>query len=281
MRLLATRYIILLLSIASNLMINAKVIEEFKLDSTFVLIKYNRIKVTDTIDPINKYREDILTLQAGRNQSAFYSAEMKSQDSIFQRNFDYLQRILSDNVLFNQYSGRERDVLFKNHPEGKNTIHTRFNLTNWIYSEDLETPVWNITDSTASISGYNCILAVSHFRGRTWHAWFTPEIPVSNGPWKLGGLPGLILKAYDLKKHYSFEAIEISFPTERVVEYFNYDERVKTNRMHALQQQRKHLNDNIKTQISSSDCYGICINNNNDKEKKFNHDFEETDYPHE
>lgn len=281
MRNLAERYIIILFCFASYLMVNAKVIEEYKLDSTLVIIKYSRIKVTDTIDAINKYREDILTLQAGKNQSAFYSAELKTQDSIFQRNFDYLQKILSDNDLFKQYSGREKDVIFKNYPEGKNTIHTRFNLTNWIYSEDIETPVWAITDSITSILGYNCVQAKSHFRGRTWIAWFSPEIPISNGPWKLGGLPGLILKAYDFKQHYSFEAIEISFPTEKEVEYFNYEERVKIDRKQALQQRRKHLNDNIRAKIASSDIYGIKVNNQNEVVNKFNHDFEETDYPHE
>ena len=39
-------------------------------------------------------------------------------------------------------------------------------------------------------------MATTHFRGRDWKVWFSEEIPLPLGPWKLGGLPGLILAAH-------------------------------------------------------------------------------------
>ena len=45
------------------------------------------------------------------------------------------------------------------------------------------------------------------FKGRTWTAWFTADIPLDNGPWKLCGLPGLILRAYDSKQQYIFDCV--------------------------------------------------------------------------
>lgn len=57
---------------------------------------------------------------------------------------------------------------------------------------------WNIDyDDTLEICGYICRKATCTFRGRDWTAWYAPEMPFQSGPWKLHGLPGLILKATD------------------------------------------------------------------------------------
>ncbi len=48
------------------------------------------------------------------------------------------------------------------------------------------------------------------FRGRTWEAWFTNQIPVSNGPWKFHGLPGIIMQVSNDQNHFSFTCIGIS-----------------------------------------------------------------------
>ena len=50
-------------------------------------------------------------------------------------------------------------------------------------------------------------MARCKFKGRTWTAWFTTDIPLDNGPWKLCGLPGLILRAYDAKQQYIFDCV--------------------------------------------------------------------------
>lgn len=65
-------------------------------------------------------------------------------------------------------------------------------------------PQWTLLPDTATILTYRCQKASCRFRGRNYTAWYTTEIPVSEGPWKLCGLPGLILKAEDSRGHYSF-----------------------------------------------------------------------------
>ncbi len=68
---------------------------------------------------------------------------------------------------------------------------------------------WVITTETKKIAGFRCAKATTTYRGRTWLAWFTTDIAVSYGPWKLLGLPGLILEAYDADERYTMVANEI------------------------------------------------------------------------
>lgn len=64
------------------------------------------------------------------------------------------------------------------------------------YDETLSEMQWSVTeDSIVTILGYECIMAETYYHGRHWIAWFAPEIPIHDGPWKLRGLPGIILKA--------------------------------------------------------------------------------------
>ncbi|MEJ5993687.1 GLPGLI family protein [Pedobacter sp. Du54] len=57
---------------------------------------------------------------------------------------------------------------------------------------------WHVdTISIKKIGDLICKKAVGEFRGRTYEVWFSEEIPVSFGPWKLWGLPGLIVEVRD------------------------------------------------------------------------------------
>ena len=56
---------------------------------------------------------------------------------------------------------------------------------------------WILNDDTLTISGLLCHRATGELYGKQWTVWYTEEIPSSAGPWKLRGLPGLIVKAED------------------------------------------------------------------------------------
>ncbi|MCS6795936.1 MAG: GLPGLI family protein [Raineya sp.] len=84
-----------------------------------------------------------------------------------------------------------------------------------VVKEKLPDFAWQITQEKKKIEGYECFKAISKpFRGRTYIAWFCPEIPISDGPWKLWGLPGLILEAQDEKGEVKFVAQKVELQTE-------------------------------------------------------------------
>jgi len=53
---------------------------------------------------------------------------------------------------------------------------------------------WEISSETKKIGNFTCTKATANFRGRDYTAWFTTDIPLPYGPWKLMGLPGLIFR---------------------------------------------------------------------------------------
>jgi GLPGLI family protein len=58
---------------------------------------------------------------------------------------------------------------------------------------------WEIAPEAPSrvISKLTCRKATGSFRGRVYVVWFSEQYPVKAGPWKLAGLPGLIVEAED------------------------------------------------------------------------------------
>jgi GLPGLI family protein len=74
---------------------------------------------------------------------------------------------------------------------------------------------WKINEAFKVIGQFKCQQAVGYFRGRTYTVWFASEIPVPYGPWKLQGLPGLILEVKDGRNEIFITTSKINF-TETV-----------------------------------------------------------------
>ena len=90
---------------------------------------------------------------------------------------------------------------------------------------------WETTGRDTTVCGYACLQAKAMVYGRDWTVWFAPEIPVSYGPYILGGLPGLILDAMDADGLFHFTAVGLEQnPADAVVELSRKDKAVKCTR---------------------------------------------------
>lgn len=82
---------------------------------------------------------------------------------------------------------------------------------------------WKLTNEKKQVSSLNLQKATTTWGGRNWTAWFSPDIPFQEGPYKFHGLPGLIVELYDDKNNYKFELLKtekISSPKRNI--YIDY-----------------------------------------------------------
>ncbi|WP_282125580.1 GLPGLI family protein [Marinifilum flexuosum] len=181
-----------------------------KLDKSFLKCVYDFVYLKDTLT--SKKSDDIIHLQIGHKYTKCYSYYSQQVDSLMSTP-DYEKKAwaMIKNAVDKQGKGtsnyphkRMRSYVYKNHKGGKIKVTDGFSLQDYIYEDELNAQNWEVLDSTKVILGNSCQLAKCTFRGRQWMTWFAPEIPISDGPWKFGGLPGLILEVHDLGKQYHF-----------------------------------------------------------------------------
>ena len=114
------------------------------------------------------------------------------------------------------------DIIYRNFEEGVLKTYSRVFDSKYLIVEDITIPDWTMyEDSTITVLGMECKKATTNFRGRYWEVWYTEEIPISQGPWKLCGLPGMILKA-NSPKFMLIEAMGINNKNLEPVTFYNY-----------------------------------------------------------
>ncbi len=195
-------------------------------------VHYTRIEVTDTTRRDSRFLKEPVMLRIGKTMSLFCGTKKLWKDSLNAVNpaleFELYRQTMQDNRENGTHTlpgGYYWSYIYKNYPEGKVTERCYFDGERRLYEEDWEKPQWDVTDSVKTVLGYECFKATTDYRGRKWTAWFSPEIPVSEGPWKLCGLPGLILEAYDTNHDYTFTADALRQNGIPEVGYMTYDDK--------------------------------------------------------
>jgi GLPGLI family protein len=155
----------------------------------------------------NRVSEDVKVLQIGRQVSKFYSFYVLKHDSLCEN----LRKKGSDLIPNNPKRDAQGYEVFKDYSREK-ILYTDKGTRlggNFMYEEAIPDLKWTIRPEREVVADHLCQKATVAFRGRDYEAWFATDIPIPNGPWKFGGLPGLILKVEDLQHHFVFVCISI------------------------------------------------------------------------
>lgn len=206
------KYVIMLALMAVTMMASAQKNAE---NSKFV-IDYN---ATFTVGADEGLKDDEMILIIGDNTSMFLSKRAERdqfvKDSIMEAGGSPMDFIAAKQKM--PHKTLQNYAVFKNIPEGKLTYTTEMGKS-LKYEEKMPEIAWKYEDGDTIIAEYPCQKATTDFMGRHWTVWYTMEIPVSDGPWKLNGLPGLIMAACESDGYFSFECSGVTNLTTRKIE---------------------------------------------------------------
>jgi porphyromonas gingivalis family protein len=181
-------------------------------------------QINAKLNPNPKYSfvayEDVQTLLIGKNVSATYSRDiLKAREEADEELRKRAQSVEGF------YDITFPEDVFKGYPKpGELTSSYRLFLSAGYgqYTEVLPSFKWQILSESKEILGYKCQKAQGEFRGRKYIAWFAPSIPISDGPWKFCGLPGLILAVEDTDKYFVFTCIDIKNNQSQPIRFWTY-----------------------------------------------------------
>lgn len=150
----------------------------------------------------NVSKRELFFLFINAERSLFKSQNRYLQDSAIAAASDGANR--QNLASFLQQHRTDFDFNIVKH--GCNSIHTidRVYHDYFSYAEAARHLQWTLTQDTTRVAGYPVQRATTEFGGRKWEAWFTEAVPVSEGPYKFCGLPGLIIRLTDSKRQYDF-----------------------------------------------------------------------------
>ena len=152
----------------------------FKLDSTLV-------------NPESEY----MMLYMGKDYSYYISRAQNFEDEIkVKGNSGSTSKNALTNFHYQILKEIKSDRLFYIHQIASDRFY---------FGQDKNIFNWQIETETKEIKGYKVQKAITNFAGRDYVAWFTPDVPISDGPYKFNGLPGLILEISDVENEWNFE----------------------------------------------------------------------------
>lgn len=188
-----------------------------------IKVSYNYHKKSMRSDGSVVERDVPFILLANSNQSKFYCPSTEYRDSLLSTPSGRAkERAMFDAAAAAYVQNRDRSAMdgvvyhsrlyvTKDFAKSVSTTYDQAGMGECGYYEEPFSEIkWVIeNDSSKTILDYQCIMATTDYHGRKWSVWFSPEIPMQDGPWKFCGLPGLVMEASEQSGQHSFSATGI------------------------------------------------------------------------
>lgn len=182
----------------------ARVIHSVEGEPALACVKYEFKHIYDTLQPkLPDVKE--MSLFIGKNSSKYIDDRIYNSVTpiaTVATNSEYSELSEQFNSLNNQSLG-----IYQKYGNSKISIVDLVVDNISLVEEEMPKIQWKITTATKEIKGLKCQKAIGDCKGRTYEAWFCKDYPYGSGPWKLGGLPGLIIEASDTKNQVVFSFI--------------------------------------------------------------------------
>ena len=190
-----TNIIITLLCVLTAACFELKAQDENKLDTTQFVAFYHYTIQTQDDKGENVTDSMRMALLVGTRATYYTNIQSYNRDGRVDKEFLNAFMMHTQNVLTD---------LGKSEVTTIEAIYPYRYLTN----EPLAKIDWEITEETQTLNNLICRQAIGKLYGKEWTVWYTEGIPSPAGPWKLRGLPGLIVKAEDAEGIHCFSLYE-------------------------------------------------------------------------
>ena len=178
-------------------------------DTATIMVHYKFAHVRDTNNRATPYTENMV-LFVGKRAGAYRSYDRQVQNQLFKKQVQEQFATQPDGHFNISRHVTGSATVYLQFPNDQKLVRQEQMFGAYIIDDQLPAPDWKITGDTASFGELHCQKATTHFKGRDYVAWFCPDLPVRVGPWKLNGLPGVIVDAHDTKNEvvFKFDGVE-------------------------------------------------------------------------
>ena len=157
--------------------------------------------------PYRKFRKEREWAE-GKKQSAADFLQMNKREYMEGYDFfsDELPLLRAESFCF-------MPQVWTDYPEGQVTVRDAIPPSIYETQEKRKDIKWTLNDDTQMVAGYQCKMAVCQLHGLKWTVRYAEDIPTTAGPWKLCGLPGLIVEAVSDDGIHRFTLTELQHAT--------------------------------------------------------------------